>query len=38
MPTPQDRLADALDALRTLQEAGRVAIRSDDLSRTASFW
>ena len=33
MPTPQDRLADALDALRTLQEAGRVAIRSDDLSR-----
>lgn len=33
MPSPQQRLADALDALRKLQEEKRVAIRSNDLKR-----
>jgi hypothetical protein len=31
--TPQQKLADALDTLRTLQDRNHVAIRSDDLSR-----
>jgi hypothetical protein len=30
---PQQKLADALDTLRTLQDRNLVAIRSDDLSR-----
>ena len=34
MATPQERLAESLDALRTLQGQGRAAIRSRDLSRT----
>lgn len=34
MPTPQERLATALEALRQLQERGVVAIRSTDLSRS----
>jgi hypothetical protein len=33
MPTPQERLAAALDTLRTIQDAGRQAIRSADLGR-----
>lgn len=33
MPTPREKLADALDALHRLQQEGRVAIRSDDLGR-----
>lgn len=33
MPSPQERLADALEALRKLQDDGRVAIRGDDLKR-----
>ena len=33
MATPQQKLADALDTLRTLQDRNLVAIRSDDLSR-----
>lgn len=33
MATPQQKLADALDALRALQDRNLVAIRSDDLSR-----
>jgi hypothetical protein len=33
MPSPQERLADALDSLRKLQEGNRIAVRSDDLSR-----
>lgn len=33
MVTPQQKFADALDMLRTLQDCNRVAIRSDDLSR-----
>ena len=34
MPSPQERLADALDALRKLQEGKRAAIRSNDLTRS----
>lgn len=34
MPSPQERLADALKALHTLQHDGKVAIKSADLSRT----
>ena len=34
MATPQEKLAESLEALRTLQGQGRVAIRSRDLSRT----
>lgn len=34
MTTPQEKLADALEALRTLQDAGIIAIRSRHLSRT----
>lgn len=34
MPTPQEKLADALEALKALQDKGAVAIRSQDLSRT----
>ena len=33
MPKPQDILADGLRALKSLQDAGRVAIRSQDLKR-----
>lgn len=33
MATPQEKLADALEALQALQEAGRVALKSADLSR-----
>lgn len=34
MATPQERLAEALQALRALQDQGKVAIKSDDLTRT----
>lgn len=34
MATPAERLAASLDELRKLQEQGRVAIKSDELSRT----
>ncbi|MGE0621466.1 MAG: Fic family protein [Pseudomonadales bacterium] len=34
MAGPQDQLADALEALKALQEAGRTAIRSRDLKRS----
>lgn len=34
MATPQEKLAESLEALQTLQGQGRVAIRSRDLSRT----
>ena len=34
MATPQEKLADSLEALRTLQASGRIAIRSADLTRT----
>lgn len=34
MATPQEKLAESLEALRTLQGQGTVAIRSRDLSRT----
>jgi hypothetical protein len=34
MPSPTEKLADSLEALRRLQEQGLVAIRSRDLSRT----
>lgn len=34
MATPAERLADSLDELRKLQEEGKVAIQSEDLSRT----
>jgi len=34
MPSPSDKLADALEALHILQAAGAVAIRSSELSRT----
>lgn len=34
MASPADKLAESLDALKTLQDEGRVAIRSGDLSRT----
>jgi len=33
MATPNERLAESLDALRALQEGGRRVFRSDDLSR-----
>lgn len=33
MPTPQERLAAALETLKTLQDSGRQAIRSTDLGR-----
>lgn len=33
MATPQQKLADALEALKALQDKGKVAIRSTDLSR-----
>jgi len=34
MATPGDKLAESLAALKALQDDGRIAIRSDDLSRT----
>ena len=34
MPTPQEKLAQSLEALHELQRRGGVAIRSNDLSRT----
>jgi hypothetical protein len=34
MATPQEKLAESLQTLRTLQGQGRIAIRSRDLSRT----
>lgn len=34
MATPTERLAGSLDELRQLQEDGKVAIQSDELSRT----
>lgn len=34
MPTPQEKLANALQALKQLQATGKVAIRTSDLSRT----
>jgi hypothetical protein len=34
MATPQEKLADSLQALETLQRTGVVAVRSSDLSRT----
>ncbi len=34
MATPQDKLAESLEALKALQDKGAVAIRSDTLSRT----
>ena len=34
MAIPAERLADSLEELRRLQEDGKVAIQSDDLSRT----
>ena len=34
MPTPQEKLAQSLEALQELQRRGVVAIRSNDLSRT----
>ncbi|MCU7549873.1 Fic family protein [Chitinophagaceae bacterium LB-8] len=34
MATPAERLADSLEELRKLQEEGKVAIKSDELSRT----
>lgn len=34
MATPSEKLAESLQALHTLQEQGRVAIRSGDLTRT----
>jgi hypothetical protein len=34
MASPSDKLAASLQALRDLQQAGIVAIRSSDLSRT----
>lgn len=33
MPTPNEKLAESLDALKALQEGGRRVFRSDDLSR-----
>lgn len=33
MATPQEKLAEALEALKALQDEGKVAIRSSDLSR-----
>ena len=34
MASPQEKLAESLEALRTLQEQGVVAVRSGDLTRT----
>lgn len=34
MPTPNEKLANALEALKAVQATGRVAIRSRDLTRT----
>jgi hypothetical protein len=34
MPSPQEKLADSLEALHELQSRGVVAIRSRDLTRT----
>jgi len=34
MPSPADKLAESLDALRSLQDKGHVAIRASHLSRT----
>ncbi|WP_426000710.1 Fic family protein [Caulobacter sp. DWR1-3-2b1] len=34
MPTPNEKLANALEALKTVQATGRMAIRSKDLTRT----
>jgi len=34
MPTPQEKLAGSLEALKALQDKGVVAIRASDLSRT----
>jgi len=34
MPTPNEKLANALEALKAVQATGRVAIRSKDLTRT----
>lgn len=34
MPTPNEKLANALEALQAVQATGRVAIRSKDLTRT----
>lgn len=34
MASPSDKLAGSLAALKTIQDSGRMAIRSDDLSRT----
>jgi len=34
MATPSEKLADSLEVLHKLQEAGKVAIRSSDLTRT----
>jgi len=34
MATPSERLADSLNELRKLQDAGKMAIKSDELSRT----
>ena len=33
MATPNEKLAESLDALKALQEGGRRVFRSDDLSR-----
>ena len=33
MATPQEKLAESLEALKRLQESGGVAIRASDLSR-----
>ena len=34
MPSPAEKLANALEALKTLQEAGRAAIRAKDIKRS----
>lgn len=34
MPTPSEKLAESLEALKSLQDSGAVAIRSRDLTRT----
>lgn len=34
MATPSERLADSLNELKKLQDAGKIAIKSDELSRT----
>lgn len=33
MPTPNEKLAESLDALRALQQEGHRVFRSEDLSR-----